>query len=393
MKKNLSFIAILFLSIMLGNAQTPTPLGTADFPQPGDSVNVIEYSLPSTQTFADSTSANDSLTLDRTLQKALLAVNDHFMDDIATGGNQTDTIPLIIYAQMPGASSFHRVYNLPNAFTPGASSFPTATVYTYLETADGPGYIYYKNDASGFYELGSYVLPTGNPAMTITNIPAKPVATFPLDYNAPNNVTNLAVNSTVSTINTNSIVNVTVDAYGTLVVVTGSVSTPVYTVYNNYLRTVTTSVDDMDLGSGMNYYIESKFYNYYVPGMWDPIVVYSVAQIRSNIDPMYWSMAGQWEDEIEVAYNLPFAPSAIDENSSMFNLFPNPSDGQVNLDLSTFAGEQMFVEVYDMLGNMVYSMEANNGIINMDLSNQASGTYIVSIRIGEKILKSKLQLI
>lgn len=393
MKKNLSFLAILFLSIMLGNAQTPTPLGSADFPQPGDSVNVIEYTLPPTQTFADSTSANDSLSLDRTLQKSLQAVNDHFMDDIAIGGNQTDTVPLIIYAQIPGVSSFHRVYNLPNAFTPGSSSFPAATVYTYLETADGPGYIYYKNDATGFYELGSYILPSGNPAMTITNIPAKPVATFPLDYNSPNNVTNLAINSTVSTINTNSVINVTVDAYGTLIVVTGSVSSPVYTVYNNYLRTVTTSVDNMDLGSGMNYFIESKFYNYYVPGMWDPIVVYSVAQIRSNIDPMYWSMAGQWEDEIEVSYNLPFAPSAIDENSSMFNLFPNPSDGQVNLDLQSFAGEQMFVDVYDMLGNRVFSTEANNGIISMDLSNQAAGTYIVSIRIGEKILKSKLQLI
>ena len=382
----------MFLSIMLANAQIPTPLATGDFPQPNDSSAVIEYTIPPTQSFPDSTSANDSLSIDRTLEKSLQAITDFFMDDVATGGNQNDTVPLVIYSQLPGTNSFHRLYLAPNAFSPGQSSFPTATVFNYLETPDGPAYVYYINEASGFYELGSYLIPTGQPAMTMINTPRKPIATFPLDYNTPANVSGFTCTSAAGGISTVSHLNVTVDAYGDLVVVSGSGASPIYTTYSDYLRTVMSSLDTMDLGSGMFYYIESKFYNYYIPGQFDPIIVYSVAKIRTNIDPAYWSMAGQWEDEIEVQYNKKIIVSGLEEQEANFNIFPNPSNGQVSLNMTAFADENVLVEVFDIAGNMVHSGQYMNGLVNFDMSDQAAGMYIVKISAGDYSFNSKLIL-
>lgn len=380
---------------MLGNAQTPTPLGTADFPAPGDSSDVIEYTLPATEAFSDSTSANDTLTIDRTLEKCLQAIGDTYMDDISIGGNQTDTVPLIIYAQMPGANTFHRVYNLPNAFTPGQSSFPTATVYTYLETADGPGYIYYRNDANGFYELGSYVLPPGNPTITLSNSPAKPVVLFPVDYNSPNNVVDQVVNSSGGGISTITHINATVDAYGTLVVVSGSVASPIYTTYANYLRVLQTSMDTIDISSGMYLYVESKFYNYYIPGYFDPIIVYSVAKIRNNIDPMMWSLLSglEWHNEAEIQYNKKFDFTGVQDNEeAMFNLFPNPTNGPVSLEMPAFNGQNVVVKVYDIAGNEVHNSQYLNGLINFDMSDQPAGMYVVNITSGDFSFNSKLIL-
>lgn len=391
MKNTLALLTVFFLSIMLGNAQTI--LGTADFPAPGDSSNVVEYSIPPTQLFSDTVSANDSLTIDRTLEKALQAINDYYMDDIATGGNQTDTVPLVIYSQLPGTNTFHRVYSLPNGFSPGASSFSTATTFTYLESADGPAYIYYKNDTTGFYELGSYILPTGNPAVTMINSPEKPVVTFPVEYSTPNNVSGFTCTSNMSSVSIVTHLNATVDAYGTLVIVSGSFASPVFTSFTDYLRVVQYSVDTMDLGSGMHYFIESKYYNYYVPGYFDPIIVYSVAKIRSDLDPSFWSMAGQWEDEIEVQYNKKFIPTDVQENEeAMFNLFPNPTNGPVSLEMPAFNGQNVVVKVYDIAGKEVHSSQYLNGLINFDMSDQPAGMYVVNITSGDFSFNSKLIL-
>ncbi len=390
MKKLLTLSTFLFLSIMLSKAQTPTPLVSADFPQPGDSSDVKEYSIPQTQTYPDSTSANDSLSIDRTLQKALQAMNDTYMDDIQFGGNQTDTIPLIIYAQLPGANAFHRVYGVPNSFLPGGSSFPTATTYTYMETADGPAYVYYQNEAGGFYELGSYLMPTGNPAITMINNPKKPIAAFPVDYNTPSNVSGYSGSAAGGGITTSTSMDIEVDAYGTLVLVSGSISNPVFTTYNNYLRTAQTSYDVMDLGSGMEFNIESKFYNYYIPGHFDPIVVYSVAKIRSNLDPMFWSMAGQWEDEMEVQWNKAFVPTAVPETGWELNLFPNPSDGMFSLSMPAFASDEVKAEVFDFSGKLIRTEVFSNGMIQLDLTDQAEGMYTLRLSANGSVMTSKM---
>lgn len=390
MKTLVTILVSVFFLTMLCKAQTPTPLTSSDFPHPGDSSDVKEYTIPPTQSYPDDSSVNDSLSIDRTLQKALQAINDIYMEDIQYGGNQTDTIPLIIYQQIPGVKSYHRVYEMPNSFVPGAASFPNATTYTFMNTADGPAYIYYENETNGFYELGSYLMPSGNPAITMVNNPKKPICAFPLDYNVPANVVGYNGTASGGGITNTTGMNITVDAYGTLVLVSGSVSNPTFTTYNNFLRTVQSSNDVMDLGYGMAYSIESKFYNYYVPGQFDPIIVYSVAKIRSNIDPTLWSLAGQWEDEIAVQWNTPFINTDIAENKWEINLFPNPSDGMFTLNLPAFHNNNIIAEVYDYNGKLILNETYSGGLIQLDLTDQQNGIYLLKLNSNGYIITSKI---
>ncbi len=81
-------------------------------------------------------------------------------------------------------------------------------------------------------------------------------------------------------------------------------------------------------------------------------------------------------------------------NSDMeFNLYPNPSHGQVNIKLSTlFAGEAELV-VMNMAGQQVYHktyLPTSN--ITLDLGNNASGTYMVILKAENKVMIKKVVL-
>ena len=79
MKENFLFVSLAFLCVTLGYSQSTITLNSSNFPKPGDSSDIKVYTIPATQSFIDSTAANDSLTIDETLEKALEAINDKYM--------------------------------------------------------------------------------------------------------------------------------------------------------------------------------------------------------------------------------------------------------------------------------------------------------------------------
>ncbi|MBA2613327.1 MAG: T9SS type A sorting domain-containing protein [Bacteroidetes bacterium] len=98
-------------------------------------------------------------------------------------------------------------------------------------------------------------------------------------------------------------------------------------------------------------------------------------------------------------FNLAILPiidcaTGVKENtflSSAINLFPNPSNGNFSV-ITTFANSQNIeIKVYNMLGQTVYTNKINNvkqNMIDVDLSGQAGGLYLVEINNGqEKVIK------
>ena len=306
------------------------------------------------------------------------------MKNISDGGYQKDTIPVLVYSQLPGSKSKKIVYQAPNAFTPGGTSFPTANLYYFSETDDGPAYVFIENKDEGFYELGSYIMPNNQPAAAVVNSPAKPLVTFPVDFNNPNNVPSMKVSSVFSGLTTNTTYEANVDAYGTFYLVHGSLSNPQTEEHLNFLRVVQHSKDTVDIGAGMHFFIESKFYSYYVPNYFDPVIVYSVAKIRNDVDPSMWNIHPmlKWADYIEVQWNkrFPDDPDAVNDLNKEFslNLFPNPSTGLFKIDMPLFNNTDVNVSVYDISGKLVFENVYNNGLIQIDLNNQPVGMYSVS---------------
>ena len=72
-------------------------------------------------------------------------------------------------------------------------------------------------------------------------------------------------------------------------------------------------------------------------------------------------------------------PSAGDiETSSFVKIFPNPSNGLVNI--STLNKGNLNIEVFDIAGKLVYTSQTNNTLqTNLDLSSFDKGIYTIKV--------------
>ena len=68
---------------------------------------------------------------------------------------------------------------------------------------------------------------------------------------------------------------------------------------------------------------------------------------------------------------------------SDITIYPNPSTGQFNLDLTKIQSEVQ-VAIYDGVGKQVYRGSAKNELLQIDLSGLASGMYHIVLRDAEE---------
>jgi len=76
------------------------------------------------------------------------------------------------------------------------------------------------------------------------------------------------------------------------------------------------------------------------------------------------------------------------------NLFPNPTAGKVNLKAELEYNQDIQIIVYNFLGEKVYfnQIESANIELDLDLSNLASGNYLVQLRSSDGMYVEKVQL-
>lgn len=82
------------------------------------------------------------------------------------------------------------------------------------------------------------------------------------------------------------------------------------------------------------------------------------------------------------------------EKIGSFNLYPNPSNGQVTLELDNPNGKPVLMYIYSITGQLVYSekFEGKKVVHHFDISKQAEGLYIVKLAMDEKIKIQRLVL-
>lgn len=67
------------------------------------------------------------------------------------------------------------------------------------------------------------------------------------------------------------------------------------------------------------------------------------------------------------------------KNTKFFSLYPNPSSGIVNIDLDLIKGDQAQLVVLDLSGKVVEIKDINTSFQTLDVSNYASGVYLIKI--------------
>jgi len=71
-------------------------------------------------------------------------------------------------------------------------------------------------------------------------------------------------------------------------------------------------------------------------------------------------------------------------NPSWFTLYPNPTYGNIQIDLKEYFNQTPIIEIFTQSGQKVIPKRIENislGVLKYDLSNFASGIYYVSIRV------------
>jgi hypothetical protein len=80
------------------------------------------------------------------------------------------------------------------------------------------------------------------------------------------------------------------------------------------------------------------------------------------------------------------------EIDNQFDIYPNPTNGKINVSFASVPTSLKNITVTNMLGQQVYTTNAvpNNGIYNIDISGMAKGVYFVQCNFAEGIVTRKI---
>ena len=84
----------------------------------------------------------------------------------------------------------------------------------------------------------------------------------------------------------------------------------------------------------------------------------------------------------------------VEGNDEMsISFYPNPTSGNLNIDITNSKNQEILIELYDLLGQKLSSTQSNIGFggnanLKLDLSHFANGTYFVRVMTGENYLKN-----
>jgi hypothetical protein len=99
-------------------------------------------------------------------------------------------------------------------------------------------------------------------------------------------------------------------------------------------------------------------------------------------------------DNINVSTNLTTSVPTI-VNDKSISIYPNPSQGEVNLSLQLDKAQDVMVTVTNTLGAVVNTLslkDVSSGVYPLDLKNQAKGNYIVIVKTNDDIVTKRISI-
>ena len=79
-------------------------------------------------------------------------------------------------------------------------------------------------------------------------------------------------------------------------------------------------------------------------------------------------------------------------DQEIINVFPNPTTGIVNVGINNMMSSELNVNVYDLVGKLVYSSKETEKFFQLDLGSLEKGLYMIEVTSGTKVQKSKIMV-
>ncbi|MDZ4666650.1 MAG: T9SS type A sorting domain-containing protein, partial [bacterium] len=79
----------------------------------------------------------------------------------------------------------------------------------------------------------------------------------------------------------------------------------------------------------------------------------------------------------------------------LMSIYPNPSNGLINMRLADVQSQDVSVVVYDMLGKAIHqqTLKGNNlQVQELDLSAAPKGFYLLRVKTGDQVYSRKIQI-
>ncbi len=91
--------------------------------------------------------------------------------------------------------------------------------------------------------------------------------------------------------------------------------------------------------------------------------------------------------ETDIVITLIFG--SVNELSDNVKIYPNPSSGIFTLNAPEFDNE-INVKIFNITGALFYENTSNDDLLNIDMTMQAKGLYLIEITSGEEVYNSKI---
>ena len=88
----------------------------------------------------------------------------------------------------------------------------------------------------------------------------------------------------------------------------------------------------------------------------------------------------------ELVYTILFnvASTGINDLKEGFKIYPNPSTGLFTLEMNNASNGKYSVEVFDVIGKLIYKSKVTESITNINLTHMNAGLYYLSVNNGEE---------
>ncbi len=88
--------------------------------------------------------------------------------------------------------------------------------------------------------------------------------------------------------------------------------------------------------------------------------------------------------------------SVIENDENGTRIYPNPAKDKLNVEFSNLANQEVVVEIYDMIGNLISSEQVNyfaGDKITMNIPNVPTGFYAVKVNTANQTITKKISIV
>jgi PKD repeat protein len=211
--------------------------------------------------------------------------------------------------------------------------------------------------------------------------------------NSPTHVYNTASSQTYTVKLKGSVINGCSDSVSKTITITALPNTCNFDINGNINSATKTTYSFVPTGGSMNGITytwvtgdgntvtssgEAATYNYFSPG------IFCVKMIATNV--------GGCKCEATKCITLTTDVNDVESMNNALSIYPNPSNGNFTVKFDAEVNGQMNVQVYNAVGLVVKTVSVDGNNTNIDLSEFASGVYVVKVSADNYTATKKVTL-